>query len=136
MESHKTNIQRTARFEALAARAARSLEGRSKSESLVNLWLESLLLDLLQQRKEGANVKHLLFALQPGDTGMIQLVCHESATFCARLETKAHNDEARSGTLTPDFAASSDHRESERPPRSRFNVTTQIKRQTQKTHAQ
>jgi hypothetical protein len=83
------NSNRAARFEALASRAGRLLGEIPQRGYLVDAWLERLCLDLLQQRKEGATV-NLRSAEKPGDPAIIDCVCLESATFCARLEAKAH----------------------------------------------
>ena len=87
----RRNSYRTARFEALAARASRLLGDAPEGRNLVDLWLECLFLDLLQQRKEGGKVTRLRFAQNPGDGAIIERVCEESATFCARLETTAYD---------------------------------------------
>jgi hypothetical protein len=91
----KRNTYISARFETIAARAGRLLGDAPEGRNSVDLWLESLFRDLLQQRKEGARVTNLLAADKPGEGGIIEQVCQESATFCARLETKADTDEAR-----------------------------------------
>jgi len=56
-------------------------------------------LDLLLQRKGGAKVTHLRFARKPGEGGIIERVCEESATFCVRLETKAYAEKSKAGRL-------------------------------------
>jgi len=70
-----------ARFEALATRAGAKL-GPPQGTTPLDFWLHCLFRDLLEN-----NSSELAGADKTG--GIIRRVCEASATFCARLETKA-----------------------------------------------
>jgi hypothetical protein len=82
-----------ARFEALATRAGAKLgPPKGTGTTPLDYWLHRLFLDL-----RANNSSRLFAASETG--GIIERVCEASATFCARLETKALEASAAGGDV-------------------------------------
>jgi len=71
------------RFTLLATHAGVALGSRQDPKPL-DFWLRHLFLDLLENKS-----KHLRFARDKGDDGIIERVCEASALYCLRLEKEA-----------------------------------------------
>ena len=72
-----------ARFVRLATDAGIAL-GAPQGSKPLSFWLDSLFLDLLESKS-----KHLRFATNKCESGIVEYACKASAVFCERLETNA-----------------------------------------------